>query len=143
MKAMAGVGMAPELDTVVAADDGIARCRWATETSRDLTAYHDREWGVPTHDEALLFEALAMTYSRTACHGRSSSTSEQPASGVSRFDPGAVAAMTVDDVERLMADRAIIVIVARSKPPCTTPPAVEISAFATGRGDTNRVDTID
>ncbi len=109
MKAMAGVDMPPQLATVVTADDGITRCRWATETGRDLTAYHDREWGVPTHDEALLFEALAMTYFenglswaivfdkrdslRHAFHG---------------FNPGAVAAMTADDVERLMADRAII-----------------------------------
>jgi DNA-3-methyladenine glycosylase I len=109
MKAMAGVDMPPQLATVVTADDGITRCRWATETGRDLTAYHDREWGVPTHDEALLFEALALTYFenglswaivfdkrdslRQAFHG---------------FNPRAVAAMTVDDVERLMADRAII-----------------------------------
>jgi DNA-3-methyladenine glycosylase I len=109
MKAMAGVDMPPQLATVVTADDGITRCRWATETGRDLTAYHDRAWGVPTHDEALLFEALALTYFenglswaivfdkrdrlRQAFHG---------------FNPGAVAAMTADDVERLMADRAII-----------------------------------
>ena len=109
MKAMAGVDMPPQLATVVTAEDGITRCRWATETGRDLTAYHDREWGVPTHEEALLFEALAMTYFenglswaivfdkrdslRQAFHG---------------FNPGAVAAMTDDDVERLMADRAII-----------------------------------
>lgn len=101
--------MAPELATVVTADDGITRCRWATETGRDLTAYHDREWGVPTHEEAPLFEALALTYFenglswaivfdkrdslRQAFHG---------------FNPGAVAAMTADDVDRLMADSAII-----------------------------------
>jgi len=109
MKAMAGVDMPPQLATVVTADDGITRCRWATETGRDLTAYHDGEWGVPTHDDALLFEALAMTYFenglswaivfdkrdslREAFHG---------------FNPGAVAAMNADDVERLMADRTII-----------------------------------
>ncbi len=109
MKAMAGVGMPPQLATVVTAADGITRCRWATETGRDLTAYHDREWGVPTRDETLLFEALALTYFenglswaivfdkrdclRQAFHG---------------FNPGAVAAMTAADVERLMADSKII-----------------------------------
>ena len=60
MKAMAGVGMAPQLATVVSAADGITRCRWATETGRDLIAYHDEEWGTPTQDEAALFEALAL-----------------------------------------------------------------------------------
>ena len=59
MKAMAGVGVPPQLPTVVTAADGVTRCRWATETGRDLTAYHDDEWGRPTHDETALFEALA------------------------------------------------------------------------------------
>ena len=109
MKAMAGVGMAPQLATVVTAADGMTRCRWATETGRDLTAYHDHEWGTPTHDEATLFEALTLTYFenglswaivfdkrdnlRAAFHG---------------FNAAAVAAMTPDDVERLMADTSII-----------------------------------
>jgi DNA-3-methyladenine glycosylase I len=109
VKAMAGVGMSPQLPTVVRAADGVTRCRWATETGRDLIAYHDLEWGKPTHDEAALFEALVLTYFenglswalvfdkrknlRTAFHG---------------FSPSAVAAMNSDDVERLMADTSII-----------------------------------
>jgi DNA-3-methyladenine glycosylase I len=109
MKAMAGVGMPAQLATVVRAADGVTRCRWASETGRDLTAYHDGEWGTPTHDEAMLFEALALTYFenglswaivfdkrdnlRAAFHG---------------FNPAAVAAMTPDDVERLMAEPTII-----------------------------------
>lgn len=43
MKAMAGVGAPPQAPTVVTAADGVTRCRWATETGRDLTAYHDDE----------------------------------------------------------------------------------------------------
>lgn len=109
MKAMAGVGMAPGLPTVVTGADGVTRCRWATETGRDLTAYHDGEWGIPTHDEVALFEALVLTYFenglswaivfdkrdnlRAAFHG---------------FAPAAVAAMTPDDVARLMADTSIV-----------------------------------
>jgi DNA-3-methyladenine glycosylase I len=109
MKAMAGVGMPAQLATVLRAADGVTRCRWASETGRDLTAYHDGEWGTPTHDEAMLFEALALTYFenglswaivfdkrdnlRAAFHG---------------FNPAAVAAMTPDDVERLMAEPTII-----------------------------------
>jgi DNA-3-methyladenine glycosylase I len=59
---MAGVDMPPQLATVVSTPDGVTRCRWATETGRDLTAYHDHEWGTPTYDEAMLFEALTLTY---------------------------------------------------------------------------------
>ena len=109
MKAMAGVDMPPQLATVVTAADGVTRCRWATETGRDMTAYHDQEWGTPTRDDATLFEALVLTYFenglswaivfdkrdnlRTAFHA---------------FEPAAVAAMTAADVERLMADTSII-----------------------------------
>lgn len=37
----------------------IQRCTWATNS--DLEAdYHDREWGVPVHDERTLFEFLTL-----------------------------------------------------------------------------------
>ncbi len=38
--------------------DGLTRCAWAKD---DLyIAYHDREWGVPVHDDRLLFEFLIL-----------------------------------------------------------------------------------
>src|SRR5271163_4611044 len=91
MKAMAGVDMPPQLATVVTAADGVTRCRWATETGRDLTAYHDHEWGTPTREEATVFDKRHNL--RTAFH---------------EFEPAAVAAMTAADVERLMGDTSII-----------------------------------
>ena len=106
---MAGVGMPAQLPTVVTAADGVARCRWATETGRDLTKYHDHEWGTPTHDEAVLFEALALTYFE---NGLSWATVFDKRNDLRRafrgFDPVAVAAMTPRDVDRLMADTSII-----------------------------------
>jgi DNA-3-methyladenine glycosylase I len=36
----------------------IQRCTWAT--SEQSTAYHDSEWGVPVHDDRLLFEFLIL-----------------------------------------------------------------------------------
>lgn len=109
MKAMAGIGMPPHLPTVVAAADGITRCRWATEMGRDLTGYHDDEWGMPTHDEAALFEALALTYFE---NGLSWMTVFDKRNNFRRafhgFEKSAVAAMTPDDVDRLMADTSII-----------------------------------
>src|SRR6266498_2054752 len=36
----------------------VRRCHWA---KTDLSiAYHDREWGVPVHDDRLLFEFLIL-----------------------------------------------------------------------------------
>jgi DNA-3-methyladenine glycosylase I len=109
MKAMAGVGVPPELPTVITAADGVTRCRWATETGRDLTAYHDYEWGTPTHDETVLFEALVLTYFE---NGLSWATVFDKRDNFRKafhgFNPAAVAAMTPDDVERLMADASIV-----------------------------------
>src|SRR3954464_1915810 len=36
----------------------MVRCRWAASDS--MIAYHDQEWGVPVHDDRLLFEFLIL-----------------------------------------------------------------------------------
>jgi DNA-3-methyladenine glycosylase I len=109
MKAMAGIDMPPELPTVITAADGVTRCRWATETGRDLTVHHDVEWGRPTHDEVALFEALALTYFE---NGLSWVTVFDKRDNFRRafqgFKPHAVASMTPHDVDRLMADSTIV-----------------------------------
>src|SRR3954462_10962069 len=37
----------------------VIRCGWA-DSSNDMRAYHDNEWGVPSHDDAHLFEMLVL-----------------------------------------------------------------------------------
>ncbi|OBG60429.1 MULTISPECIES: DNA-3-methyladenine glycosylase I [unclassified Mycobacterium] len=106
---MAGVGVPTHLASVIPGPDGVTRCRWATQTGRDLTAYHDHEWGTPTHDEALLFEALVLTYFE---NGLSWATVFDKRDNLRKafhgFNPAAVAAMTPGDVQRLMTDASII-----------------------------------
>ena len=36
------------------------RCGWAASGDAAMLAYHDREWGVPVHDDRLLFEMLVL-----------------------------------------------------------------------------------
>ena len=36
------------------------RCAWATDASPLMQAYHDAEWGVPVHDDAVLFEFVTL-----------------------------------------------------------------------------------
>jgi DNA-3-methyladenine glycosylase I len=36
------------------------RCPWLNLSKPDYVAYHDQEWGVPVHDDALLFEYLVL-----------------------------------------------------------------------------------
>jgi DNA-3-methyladenine glycosylase I len=38
----------------------LCRCPWVDLTKSDYTEYHDREWGVPVHDDRLLFELLVL-----------------------------------------------------------------------------------
>ncbi|MGD9201964.1 MAG: DNA-3-methyladenine glycosylase I, partial [Chitinispirillia bacterium] len=39
--------------------ENIKRCEWS-EVSELYKEYHDREWGVPCHDDRLLFEHLIL-----------------------------------------------------------------------------------
>lgn len=36
------------------------RCGWCDLNSQEYVEYHDSQWGVPVHDERLLFEMLAL-----------------------------------------------------------------------------------
>lgn len=40
-------------------NDGLTRCAWAGSSSLERE-YHDREWGVPVHDDRILFEFLTL-----------------------------------------------------------------------------------
>jgi DNA-3-methyladenine glycosylase I len=42
----------------LAGPDSLARCPWARDPL--MVEYHDREWGVPIHDDRLLFEFLIL-----------------------------------------------------------------------------------
>ena len=85
------------------------RCSWATDSSPAMTAYHDDEWGVPSHDERHLFELLTLEGAQA---GLSWSTILNKREGYQRafagFDVAAVAAFGERDVARLLADPGIV-----------------------------------
>ncbi len=74
-----------------------------------MLAYHDDEWGVPSHDDAHLFEMLTLEGAQA---GLSWSTILRKREGYRRafagFDAEAVARFTQADVERLLADPGIV-----------------------------------
>ena len=41
-------------------NNAIRRCPWVDLGKPDYLAYHDQEWGVPVHDDRLLFEFLIL-----------------------------------------------------------------------------------
>jgi DNA-3-methyladenine glycosylase I len=74
-----------------------------------MVAYHDDEWGVPTHDDVELFERLALESFQA---GLSWSTILRKRDAFRRafrgFDPRVVAGFDGADRERLMADAGIV-----------------------------------
>jgi DNA-3-methyladenine glycosylase I len=38
----------------------LTRCAWVPEADPLYVAYHDEEWGLPSHDERYLFEMLVL-----------------------------------------------------------------------------------
>jgi DNA-3-methyladenine glycosylase I len=93
---------------IVVDDSGVARCSWAA-ASVDYLAYHDREWGVAVHGEVGLYERLTLEAFQS---GLSWLTILRKREGFraafAGFEPQAVAAFGEADIERLMADTAIV-----------------------------------
>jgi DNA-3-methyladenine glycosylase I len=89
--------------------DGRARCSWASLDDPLYLAYHDEEWGVPSHDGRHLFEMLILEGAQA---GLSWATILRKREGYRRafggFDPEAVATFGEADVERLMGDGGIV-----------------------------------
>jgi DNA-3-methyladenine glycosylase I len=85
------------------------RCHWVPEDNPLDVAYHDEEWGVPTHDDRELFELLTLEGAQAGLAWitilRKREGYRQAFAG---FEPDAVARFTPRDVERLMADAGIV-----------------------------------
>ena len=84
------------------------RCAWAGDDPL-MVAYHDDEWGTPSHDDRHLFEMLTLEGAQA---GLSWSTILRKREGYRRafagFDAAKVARFTAQDVERLMQDEGIV-----------------------------------
>ena len=85
------------------------RCGWVPAADPLYTAYHDEEWGVPSHDERHLFELLVLEGAQA---GLSWSTILRKREGYrgafAGFDAEQVARFGPRDVERLLADASIV-----------------------------------
>lgn len=96
---------------LVSGTDGRARCWWAGDPASDplYAAYHDDEWGRPVHDDVRLFEKLCLEGFQAGL-AWITVLRKRPAfrEVFHDFEPAAVAAMTEDDVARLLADERII-----------------------------------
>ena len=86
----------------------IRRCGWCGEDAL-YVAYHDKEWGVPVHDDRRLFEFLILEGAQAGLSWitilRKRENYRQAFAG---FDAGKVARFGARDVARLLADPGIV-----------------------------------
>ena len=89
-------------------EDGRRRCGWPGSDPLYID-YHDREWGVPVHDDRLLFEFLTLEGAQA---GLSWITILRKRENYRRafagFDPTKVAGFDRRKVERLLRDPGIV-----------------------------------
>jgi len=87
----------------------LQRCPWVDLGKPDYVEYHDREWGVPVHDDRLLFEFLTL---EAAQAGLSWYTilkkRENYRAAFDNFEPEVVALYGEDKVEALLANSGIV-----------------------------------
>lgn len=84
------------------------RCNWSEGDELDVK-YHDTEWGVPVHDDRVLFEFMTLEGAqaglswRTVLHKR-----ENYRLAFAQFDPEKVVRFDQAKVESLLQDKGII-----------------------------------
>src|SRR5262249_18136235 len=85
------------------------RCTWVSPDDPLMIEYHDREWGVPVHDDVTHFEFLLLEGAQA---GLSWSTVLRKRDGYrrafSQFDPRKVARYTEKRIRTLASDPAIV-----------------------------------
>lgn len=87
----------------------ICRCPWVDLSKPDYIEYHDKEWGVPVHDDRVLFEFLTL---EAAQAGLSWYTvlrkRENYRTLFDGFDPNKIARYGDKKIARLLGDAGII-----------------------------------
>src|SRR5256885_8934064 len=86
----------------------IQRCAWA-EGDPLMLEYHDREWGVPVHDDRLLFEFLVLEGAQAGLSWMTILRKRDAyRTAFKGFDPAAVARFTDARVDRLLGLSSIV-----------------------------------
>src|SRR5262249_54800973 len=83
------------------------RCAWA-ETPLGI-AYHDKEWGVPVHDDRVLFEFILLEGAQAGLSWETILNKRQGyRKAFASFDPRKVARFTSAQKKKLMKDPGIV-----------------------------------
>jgi DNA-3-methyladenine glycosylase I len=87
----------------------LVRCAWASETDLLMQRYHDTEWGVPQHNDTMLFELLTLEGAQAGLSWRTILTRRDAyRAAFHGFDIDRVARMREQELERLLTGSGII-----------------------------------
>ena len=88
-------------------NDSTNRCGWA-RTPLSI-AYHDREWGVPVHDDTVFFEFITLEGAQAGLSWETIlKKREAYRAAFAGFDPARVARFTPARIERLLQNEGIV-----------------------------------
>ena len=92
----------------MAIDKAPVRCSWVGG-GPPMLAYHDKEWGVPVHDDRTLFEFLTLEGAQAGLSWETIlKKRENYRRAFDNFDAARIARYSQRDVERLLADAGIV-----------------------------------
>ena len=87
----------------------LQRCPWLDLDKPDYVAYHDREWGVPVHDDRKHFEFLTLESAQAGLSWytvlRKRANYRQ---AFAKFDPAKVARFNAAKIEQMLQDSGLI-----------------------------------
>ncbi len=88
----------------------VRRCDWASLSKNPLMIqYHDKEWGVPVHDDRTLFEFLVLESAQAGLTWQTVlNKRENYRNAFDAFDPAKIALYNSKDVRRILRDSGII-----------------------------------
>ena len=86
----------------------LTRCAWCGDDPA-YVRYHDEEWGVPRHDDRVLFEMLTLEGAQAGLSWRTIlQKRERYRSAFDHFDVPKIARYDDADIDRLMSDAGIV-----------------------------------
>jgi DNA-3-methyladenine glycosylase I len=89
--------------------NNLCRCPWVDLSKSDYVAYHDEEWGVPVHDDRLLFEFLVLEGAQAGLSWYTVLRKRQHyRAAFDHFDPVKVARYDEQKVAELMGNPGLI-----------------------------------
>ena len=90
-------------------DAPLIRCAWADSADPDMQRYHDSEWGVPQHDDSVLFEFLTLEGAQAGLSWRTIlARREAYRDAFLGYDIARVARMRDTALEKLLTSSGII-----------------------------------